>query len=782
MKKLLKFTFWLFLLTVLPLAAAGAYLWYIWSSNLPVIGAVKDYQPPVVTEVLSTNGEVIGRFYDENRSLIKIEEVPYYVIMAFVAAEDASFFEHIGLDFKGITRAFFKNLFAGEIKQGGSTITQQVTKSILLENTKRTYRRKVREMILSVQLEKNFSKEQILYLYLNQIYLGQGSYGIEAAAQTYFNKSIKDADIAEAALLAALPQAPSRYSPVTYFDRASNRQKYVLARMREEGFITNEQLMIALKKNIKIQPKPENPFKKAPYFTEYVRQYLINKYGRDIVYRDGLRVYTTIDLKTQDSARRAVKRGLLELDKREGYRGPMDHLSPEQAPNFMLKAREKYTENPPEIDSIVEALVEKVDDEAEAVTVRMGPYTGTLHLADMKWAREPDKETAYYSVRVRKPSEVLKTGDIIFVQIIKEGLSKNSYLVSLNQEPDIQGALVSLSPHTGEVKAIIGGWDYAASQFNRAVQSRRQPGSAFKPIIYAAALDKGMTPVTVIMDSPFISEKNSNQEAWKPKNYKGKFFGPTLFRTGLAESRNIITIKILKNIGVKYAIEYARKMGIESALSPDLSLALGSSGVSLMELACSYAVFSNGGKLVKPIFVKRILDRHGRVIEENQPEIKDVISTETAFVMTDLLKTVVQDGTAWRIKALRRPAAGKTGTTNNLWDAWFMGYTPELVTGVWVGYDDRKEMGKGETGSRAASPIWLYFMKDVLKGRPVVDFDAPKGIVFVKIDTETGFLASPYSKITVFQAFKAGEEPQECSPKTTPYKSNQFFEFDMDYK
>jgi len=335
-------------------------------------------------------------------------------------------------------------------------------------------------------------------------------------------------------------------------------------------------------------------------------------------------------------------------------------------------------------------------------------------------------------------------------------------------------------PETGEVRAMIGGRDFAKSQFDRAIQSRRQPGSAFKPIIYAAALDWGMSPAEIIIDAPYISDQNPDEEIWKPKNYKEKFFGPTLFRTGLAKSRNVVTVKILRKIGVNHAIQYARKIGIEADLSPDLSLALGSSGLSLIEIVRAYSVFANRGMLVKPTFIKRIFDRSGQVIEENQPECREVISKETAYVMTDLLRAVIREGTGWRIKALKRPAAGKTGTTNNLRDAWFMGFTPTLVTGVWVGYDDQKAMGKGETGSRAASPIWLYFMSDALKDRPVVDFQVPEGVVFAKIDAETGRLASNYSVKTVFQAFKEGSEPKKYSPKPKAPKSGQFLQYDMD--
>ena len=775
----LKFTIWFFLLILFVGLCVAAYFWYVWSSNLPYIGSVKEYRPPIITEIYSDDGQVIGRFWDEKRIVVPLSELPQHLIHSFVAAEDSRFFEHEGVDIKSIIRAFFKNLMAGKIEQGGSTITQQVTKSLLLKNTKRTYRRKAREAILSIQLDKNFSKKQILFLYLNQIYLGQGAYGVEAAARTYFNKSAKDLVLAESALIAGLVQAPSRYSPVSNSDRAKARQKYVLQRMFEEGYITQQEVIDALSTPLDIQASSENTFEKAPYFTEYVRQYLLKKYGRELLYRGGLKVHTTLNLRMQSEAREALRRGLSELDKREGYRGSLRHLAPEEIPGFKAQELEAFSTKPLQNNSIVQGIVEKVDDEKKEVQLWVGGDRGRLPVSRMRWAREPDSQTAYYQVKVKEPSKVLREGDVVLVRVLKRSHLPDIWEVSLEQSPEVQGALLSMLPGTCEVKVMVGGRDYSVSQFNRAVQSRRQPGSAFKPLIYCAALDKGMSPALILIDAPYVSDWNPEEELWKPKNYKGKFFGPTLLRTALAKSRNVITVKILKKIGVNYAIQYARKMGIESHLSPDLSLALGSSGISLMEITRAYSVFANGGMLVDPIFVTRVVDRSGQIIEENQPQAIEVISKSTAYVMTDLLKAVIREGTGWRIRALKKPAAGKTGTTNDLRDAWFIGYTPELVTGVWVGYDDHRPMGKGETGSRAASPIWLYYMSKALEGRPVVDFQAPEGIVFAKIDARSGLLASPHSEKTVFQAFREGSVPREYTAKPTSPRSGQFFQYDM---
>jgi len=779
-KKFLKFTVWFFSSLLLIGVCTAAYFWYIWSSNMPYIGSVKEYRPPIITEVFSDDGEVIGRFSIEKRIVVPLEQMSPLLIKAFLAAEDARFYEHKGVDVTGIVRALYKNFISGKIEQGGSTITQQVTKSLLLMNTKRTYRRKAREALLSIQLERSFSKEQILFLYLNQIYLGHGAYGVETAARIYFDKSVSALNLAEAAILAGLPQAPSRYSPVSHFDRAKDRQHYVLRRMREERYITQEQYNEAKDLPIEIKNGAENTFEKAPYYTEHIRRYVLEKYGQDLLYRGGLKIYTAVDLKMQIAAKEALNKGLAETDKREGYRGPVRHLTLEEVPDFKEGTLEKLLSDPPDMGSLVEGLVEAVDDEKNEVSVWIGEGAGRLPLSNMDWARAPNPKVAYYAAKVKKPSKVLTNGDIIRVRLLKEDEDPFMWEVSLEQTPVIQGALLCMVPETGEVKAMVGGRDYAVSQYNRAIQSRRQPGSAFKPFVYAAALDWGMSPVEIIMDTAYISDKNPDEKVWKPKNYKEEFFGPTLFRDALAKSRNVITVKILKKIGVSYAITYMRKMGIESNLSPDLSLALGSSGISLMESTRGYTVFANGGMLVTPIFVKRILDRSGQVIEENQPVIEEVISKETAYVMTDLLMAVVQEGTGWRIKKLKRPAAGKTGTTNNLMDAWYMGYTPEFVTGVWVGYDDRHVMGKGETGSRSASPIWLYFMSEVLKGKSVVDFQVPEGVVFAKIDAKTGLLASSYSEDAIFQAFKEGTEPKEYSPKPASPKSGHFFQYDMD--
>jgi penicillin-binding protein 1A len=781
MRTLVKVTLIGFLFILFLLASIGGSLWYMWSSNLPYIGTLKDYSPPIITEVFADDGQRIGQFWKERRILVPINEVSPHIINGFVAAEDARFFQHRGIDFLSIIRAFVKNIKAGRIEQGASTITQQITKSLLLKNPARTYRRKVREALLSLQIERGFSKDEILYLYLNQIYLGHGLYGVEAASQVYFGKGSAELNIAEAALLAGLAQAPSRDSPIRHFGRAKIRQRYVLERMRTEGFISDEEFDEALQTRITIPPKKVQTPAQVPYFLEHIRRTVAQKYGRHLLYNAGLKIHTTVNPEMQKAAQDALRKGVRDLDRREGFRGPLFRVFIPGQDQIYQQLIERLRGQPLDIGEVTEGIVIRVDSKKKETLVQIGDCHGILPLSGMEWARPVDPETAYYEYKLKDPAEVLAPGDVIMVKVVDKPKDSPHLILALEQTPEAQAALICLEAETGYVKAMVGGADFSESQFNRAIQAQRQPGSAFKPIIYAAALDKEFTPSSIIIDAPYISPTGEEDKLWKPKNYKEKFFGPTLFRTGLIQSRNIVTVKILEEIGIKHAIDYARRLGIESSLSNDLSLALGSSGLSLLELTRAYSVFANNGMLVTPIFITKIIDRNGKVLEENQPSFTDSISQETAFVMTDLLKAVVNEGTGWRVKALRRPVTGKTGTTNDLRDAWFIGYSPTLVTGVWVGYDNSTPMGKGETGSRAASPIWLDFMKEVLNGKPIIPFENPGSVVITKIDAKTGLLASPFSEKTCFQAFKKGTEPEEYSPKPDHARPGEFFQIDMDY-
>ena len=773
-----RFIVWTSLVLIVVLLGSGAYGFYRVTRNLPQISSLKDYQPSIITTLYADDDSPIAEYYLERRIVVPLEKIPQTLIDAFVAAEDSRFFEHEGIDFFGILRASWKNIKARGIVQGGSTITQQVTKSLLL-TPERSFTRKLREAILAYRIEKYLSKKEILFLYLNQIYLGHGAYGVEAAAQNYFSKNVEELDLAECAMLAGLPQAPSRYSPFSHPQRAKERQVYVLNRMVAAGYITTNEAAEALAYNLDIKARKDWNVGSVPYFAEHVRRYLEEKYGQEVLYREGLQVYTTVNVAYQKNAQQAIRKGLYDLDKRQGYRGPLGHLAPEEIEAFFQNLKESADGNGLEKGAVVKGVVIGVSGEEKKASIRLHEGLGTLPVENMEWARTPDPEIASGSVKISDPTKVLKVGDIILVRLIEQDANAGSWVLALEQEPDAQGALLSMENGTGHVKAMVGGLDFKISQFNRAIQSRRQPGSSFKPFTYAAALDKGYTPATIIIDSPIIYTDDQMDWKWKPKNYKEKFFGPTLFRTALISSRNVVTIKIVRDIGIDYVIDYARRFGITAPLSRDLSLALGSSGLSLIELTNAYSVFANLGELVSPVFITKILDRHGNLLEEHKTQRERVLDKDTSYIMTHLLQEVVKYGTGWRARALKRPNAGKTGTTNNLQDAWYIGFTPEYVTGVWVGFDDDRTLGKYETGSRAASPIWVDFSQKILDKEPVKVFTVPENVVFARIDPETGQLANPSDEKAIFEAFKEGTAPTKTTEVTRP-AIDEFFKGDLD--
>ncbi|MDP4978987.1 MAG: penicillin-binding protein 1A [Desulfobacterales bacterium] len=759
------------------LAAVGLY--YYISRDLPKISSLKDYHPPIISTVYADDGRKIGEFFNERRIVVPLTDIPDMLIKAFVAAEDSRFYTHQGIDLLSIARAFIKNIEAGSIVQGGSTITQQVTKSFLLTPEK-SYTRKMKEAILAYRIEKALNKGDILYLYLNQIYLGHGAYGVEAAAENYFGKTARDMNLAECAMLAGLPQAPSRYSPFKYPDRAKQRQIYVLNRMVEEGYITNIEATEAITTKLDIRPRRNWYIEEVPFYTEYVRQYIEKKYGAEALYNDGLQIYTAVNIDMQRIARKEVEKGLLDLDKRQGYRGPLQHLAPEAIEAFVQDLQKQWAETVPEAGQTVTGVVVQVSNGDKTVAVRLGGGQGIIDIADMDWARKPNPEVAYHAKMIKQPGDALQSGDVVLVRLKGRRDDSDLWNLALEQVPKAQGALLCIEAETGNVKSMVGGRDFRENQFNRALQSRRQPGSAFKPIIYAAAIDKGYTPATVVIDSPIVFKDREQDFKWKPKNYGEKFYGPTLLRQALAKSRNVITIKIVQDIGIDYVMDYAHKLGITSTLNRDLSMALGSSGVSLFELVSAYSVFTNHGFRVTPCFVTRVLDRNGNELEKFTPAKEKVIDPSTAFIMTSLLEGVVQDGTGWRAKALNRPVAGKTGTTNDLYDAWFMGFTPEYTAGVWVGFDEEASLGQLETGSKTASPIWVGFMEQILADKPVQVFQVPEGVVFTQIDAMTGLLPVTESPKTIFECFKEGTVPTEYAPRPgVATEPEQFFKMDM---
>jgi penicillin-binding protein 1A len=768
-----------FIACAILLPLTGVALFFYYSTHLPDFKPLKEKNLNAYSIVYSEDDEVVGKFLMENKIPIPYEQIPRSLVLAFVAAEDADFFHHKGIDYRGIARAMLKNMIAGRIVQGGSTITQQVTKTFFL-TPQRSLLRKLKEVAYAFGLERTLTKEEILGLYLNNIYLGNGAYGVASAAESYFNKRTDQLNLAEMAMMAGLVKAPSRYSPVTNLRRAKERQAYVLSRMADVGFITETQREQALRTPLKIQTRESAYFSKAPYFTEVIRRQMERKYGKDILYQEGLRIYTTLDLSFQNAAQRAIEAGLRDLDKRQGFRGPLRILSSNEL-NDVLKR--KAVLNPLSQNEIVEGIILSKDDSKKVFAVWLEDRRGILPYADMAWALNIKPTPTFKPQKVKDPSNLLKTGDVVYVKAKDVSRKDQPVVVSLEQEPVVQGALLCIDPQTGYVKAMVGGRDFSESQFNRAVQSRRQPGSAFKPFIYAAALEKGYTPSTVLMDSPVEYSDPDGETYWAPKNYDKTFQGPITFRNALAYSRNVVTVKILEDVGVGFVLKFLKKFGIESPIKRDLSIALGTSGVTMPEFVSGFAVFANGGERVNPIFVKKVVTMKGEVLEENfpyvefeeeekeeeeeespplspAPPVKErVISPQHAYIMTHLLEGVVQHGTGQRAKSLGRPVSGKTGTSSDYGDAWFVGYTPSALAAVWVGFDDKSSLGKDETGARAALPIWVSFMNQALKGTPVQSFKVPPGVTLVRVNLETGLPYDTGSQETVMEAFLDGTVP-----------------------
>ena len=719
----------------------GALLVYTYySQDLPPLDALKNYRPKTVTFFYSDDGRVIGEYSHERRIVVPLAKIPQHVQQAFIAAEDSNFYQHKGIDIPSIIRAFIKNVEAGRIVQGGSTITQQVTRSFLL-TTEKKYSRKIKEAILAYRIENNLSKEEVLYLYLNQIYLGHGAHGVESAAELYFNKHVDQLTIAEAAQLAGLPQAPSRYSPFSQPKSARRRQVYTIKRMLKNGFITTAQADAAMAEKLNFHKRTNVNLKYTPYFTEHVRRILEKKFGEERLYNDGFKVYTTVNIEYQAQARQAVARGLREFAKRRPYRGPIKQLTPEEVAEFLKKQAKALKGKPLALGREIQAVVSDVAAKPNTLKVRVGTHTGTVPSKELSWA-----------IKGKRLSKVLAPGDLILVQAMEYDGKTGAWTFSLEQEPQVHSALLSMDTRTGAVKAMVGGRDFMETQFNRAIQSRRQPGSSFKPIIYTAAMDNGFTPGSILIDSPIVYDDFAHGRRWKPTNFDRKFYGPTDLYTGLTSSRNVMAIKLLSKVGYPAVIETARKLGITSPLPENLTLALGSQGVSLREMVTAFSTFPNNGERVEPMFITKIEDRDGKVIETFEPTRIRAISPGTACVIRHMLMGVVAHGTGTRVRALGRPVGGKTGTTNDLADAWFIGFTPEYVTGVWVGLDTMKRMGWGESGGRAAAPIFLYYMQNVLKDKPIQEFEVPPDAEIVNngsvgICYKKGTVGTGYSEI-----------------------------------
>jgi penicillin-binding protein 1A len=808
--------------------AVGAVVYSVVFSDLPEIYSLHDYRPNLITRVRAADGTVIGEISMERRVVVPIERVPEYLVQAFIAAEDDAFYEHEGLDYPSIMRAAWTNLKAGGVRQGGSTITQQVAKTFLLSSD-RTFVRKLKDMVLAREIEQHLQKNEILYLYLNQIYLGSGAYGVEAAAQRYFDRPVEELTLAQAAVIAGVVPAPSRYSPRVSMELSRKRQEFVLRRMLAQGFITQDDHDTALAEEIVLaRPEPSDTPSAVAYFHEEVRRYLVARYGENEVKTGGLDVVTTLDLAAQLDAHRALRLGLRNHDRRRGYRGASRQVPEEEWPLALEELTEAREGRDEYLGLVVEGLVTEVDDAAGSARVALGGDVETsLPFEAVKWARKPDPDWDGAITRLTKVSQALQPGDLIRLERTGEITPESAEVelpagedgdqplpvptYALFQEPQAEGALFSMEVATGRVQALSGGFSFFRSQFDRATQMRRQPGSAFKPIVYATALRVGYTPATIVYDTPIVYRDASTGFTWKPGNYSDKFYGPITLRHALAKSRNVATVKVLRDIGIPPVIRMARALGIERDLEPNLSLGLGSSEVTLAELVRAYATFASGGRRVEPIFILEIRDRDGELLEENvrlfdalelavregeeleppnlsDDEVRERILEQlrqevdrgddpnspppgygldpvTAFLMTDMLQAVVRDGTGWRAKALDRPTAGKTGTTNDLKDAWYIGFSPKVVAGVWVGYDTAANLGKNETGSRAASPIWVDYASRVMGRNRRIEFKVPDtGVVFARIDAATGKIACAGDEKAIFQPFREGTVPSERAP------------------
>ncbi len=809
--------------------AISLYVYFFFARNLPDLSNITNYNPPVISEVYAIDNAKIGEFWTQDRLVLPYKKIPQRVIDAFLASEDIRFFKHPGVDFRSIARAFFKNLRAGKVVQGGSTITQQVARSLLLTRS-RTYERKIKEAILATQIEQHLNKEEILYLYLNQLYLGNRAYGIQAAALNYFQKPVNELNLAEIAMIAGLPSAPAAFSPLNNPTATKERQKVVLERMVEAELVTLEQAKKAIKTTLKIYRAPtdkEFNARYAPYFTEHVRRLVAEQYGHDILNTGGLKIHTTVNMRAQRAAQQALQKGLRVVDKRQGFRGPIEKIATaewdkfsEELHNTIISEEEDYFFIPPAPKSthpttplkpnkLYKALILQVERDRTA-TIRIGHATGQISPAGHKWT-----------------SRKLQPGWVVWVQMKEEtgeeGETARRFL--LEQKPRVEGALYSMRPQTGEVIALVGGYDFKRSEFNRAVQAFRQPGSAFKPIIYSAALDKGYTSQTTIADAP-VTYQVGERSFWSPQNYGRKFKGPMALISALTHSVNVIAVKIFHDIGIDYVIAYAHKMGIGSEIRPYLSSSLGASDVHLSEMVRAYSVFPALGIRPTPTAILKIVDKNGEILQKKVPlepakhkkvtlslqeedqlnaklmaeqapfieekeleltpgELKvlygaripegHVITPQTAFIMTRLMKNIVDHGTGYRAHVINKPAGGKTGTTNDETDAWFIGYTANVCTGAWVGFDVKKRLGRAMTGGVISAPIWADYMEEFLKDIEATPLPVPP-------DVSPGKFASMTGGSALFDQIREElvDEGVEVPEGITPSKATDFLFEDVE--
>ena len=688
------------LVLVSALVGATAGLLLVYSTDLPQVDQLERYRPSAITELYDDQGRIVGSFALQRRVVAAYEDYPRVLQDALLSVEDKDFEKHSGINFWRIYGAAYRDIVAGGKIQGGSTLTMQLSRNLFL-TPDRTFHRKIQEMLLAIQIERRFTKPQIFTLYANQIYLGHGVYGFEAASQFYFSKPAKRLTLEEAALLAGLPKSPSYYSPITHPDRALKRRNLVINSLLEDGKIMAQQAAAARDQPIRLEVA-HDPDSLAPYFVEEIRRYLEGKYGSDQVHEGGLKVYTSLDMDLQRAANRAVFDGLAAYERRHGWRGRLQNVLTGDV--TLANYQHPDWDSDPEVNSYVHALVVAVSP--ASATIRFGRYSATLAPADAAWTR-------------RKLPDILKPGDIAYVKILSlaaEGRAR----ISLEEDSGAQGALVAIDNATGEIKAMVGGRDFNLSKFNRATQALRQVGSSFKPYVYTAAIDRGATPDDTILDAPVTFPTPSGP--YEPHNYDEKFEGTITLRRALAQSRNIPALKVADSLGIKTVIDYAHRFGITSNIPPYLPVALGAVEVTPIEQTSAFSVFPSDGVHITPRYITKVTDYEGRTLEENFPDVKDVVSARTARIMTAMLREVVLHGTAIAASTLKYPLAGKTGTTNNFTDAWFVGFSPSLTCGVWIGYDEKKFLGAKESGARAALPIWMDFMRVALAGKDPGEF------------------------------------------------------------
>lgn len=776
--------FCLLLLGGAAVAGGGIWIFYEYGKGLPDHRQLKDYEPPVMTRVHAGDGRLLAEYAIEKRVFVPINAMPTRLVQAFIAAEDQNFFEHKGVDPFGIARAVIvniKNAGSGRRLVGASTITQQVAKNFLL-TSEVSIDRKIKEAILAFRLERAFTKERILELYLNEIYLGFQSYGVAAAALNYFDKSLNELSIAEAAYLAALPKAPNNYHPINKYEAAVSRRNWAIGRMLEEGFISQAEADAAIATPLEVRERRETELVEADFFAEEVRRELVELYGEDRLYEGGLSVHTTIDPQLQEIADRVLRKGLERYDFRHGWRGPLANVPP----GTDWRTAIETFEPPPGMFDRVAGIVVRMDATGVDLLVQGGKF-GYMPLEQMRWAR-PWVEDQKVGPPVKKPSDVVKLGDIVSLRPethapAHDGEEPKPYppdTYGLSQIPEIEGGLVALDPHTGRVLAMSGGYDPARSQFNRVTQAWRQPGSAFKPFVYLAAMENGYTPSTRILDAPFVIDQGPGQPKWRPGNYADKFYGPSTMRLGIEKSRNLMTVRLAQAVGMDTVADVVERFGIVDDLEPVLSMSLGAGETTLLRLTTAYAMLVNGGREITPTFIDRIQDRHGLTVFRhdarscdacrqpywtNQPvpvlpdDRARLADAGSAYQIVSMLEGVVQRGTGRRISDVGKPLAGKTGTTNKQVDTWFVGFSPDLAVGVFIGFDQPRGLGAKETGSSVPGPVFRDFMMEALDGKPGIPFRIPPGIRLVRIDPTTGALANPGDSNVILEAFKPGTVP-----------------------